>query len=223
MIKKCMLIVLAAGLLLSPGCSGMGWLGYTLFGGLKDEVKAEYRIPHDSKVAVVIYLTRDVAFDYPAVRITLGAKICDTLKHHLSAGDSIETLNPRTVARYQNDNANWDSIRRSELARNLGADYVLFISLTQYTLREPGHMSLYQARFTAEAKLFSAEDTTYEEPVWASRDNFYVVHPREGTYDSGKVGKIQEEAEHMLAKKIALRFVDHTAPYGSDDNPEETP
>jgi hypothetical protein len=210
--KKLLIMIVVTGLLVTGGCSGARWLTYVFGGGLRDTVEAEYRIPHDSKVAVVIYTDREVEFDYPHARVTLGAKIVDALQQHLTGQDSIKTLNPRTVARYQDDNLHWDSQSRDDLAKDLGADYVLFVAVQQYALRSPGQMSLYQARFIAQAKLYNANDP---EPVWESRDSFHVVHPREETYDGSQVRAIRNQAEQMLARKIALKFVDHA------DIPEE--
>jgi hypothetical protein len=135
---------------------------------------------------------------------------------HLTGNHGIKTVDPRTVARYQDNNARWDSESKSKIAKDLEADYVLFVALPRYTLREPGAMSLYQARFIAEAKLYDAKDP-YDVPVWESRDSMHVVHPKEGTYEGGKVSQIRYEAEQKLADKIARKFTDYKAPYDKDE------
>jgi hypothetical protein len=220
--KKLLTCCLTAALLIIVGCDAAGFGLWTLFGGAGKKVAAEYRLPHESTLAVMIYADREVQFDYPGVALSLTSQINERLKLYLTGSDSIKTVDARTIARYQDNNLNWDTDSKSKVAKDLGADYILLVSIPQYTTREPGQMSLYQARMIAEAKLYDAEDP-YDEPVWQSQDSFHVVHPPEATYQRRLEPQIRYQADQMLADKIAKVFVDHKVSYDDEDNEEDIP
>ncbi|MBS3820343.1 MAG: hypothetical protein GVY16_06935 [Planctomycetes bacterium] len=220
--RKLLIWAAVAGLLVAVGCDAARWGAWALWGGAGKKVEAQYRLPHESTLAVMIYADREVQFDYPGVTLSLASQINERLKLYLTGSDSIKTVGARTIARYQDNNLNWDTDSKSKVAKDLGADYILLVSIPQYTTREPGQMSLYQARMIAEAKLYDAEDP-YDEPVWQSQDSFHVVHPPEATYQRRREGQIRYEADQMLADKIARIFVDHKIPYDDEGREEEMP
>jgi hypothetical protein len=213
--RKYTTYLLLAGLVLAAGCSGTGYLNYLFFGGMQKTVKAEYRIPKGSTVAVMIYVSRDVQFEYPQVNLSLNSQVVNRLNLYLKGSHAVDTVDPRTVVRYQDDNLRWDSMPKAEVAKDLNADYLLFITLPTYTTRESGTMSLYQARIAAEVSLYDAK-AEHDDPVWQSEDTIHVLFPEQATYEARLEPRIRFQAEQQLADKIARKFIDHKAPYDEE-------
>lgn len=196
------------------GCQGARWFQYVFQPRDETLVKPEYPIA-DKTVAVVIYTDQPTLYEYPNVRLSMGTKICSELENSLK---NVKTISPFAVSRFQDDHVNWEAMDPRELGKDLKADIVLIVTLSEYRTREPGLMNTYQARMSAEAKLYdvSAKDTA---PAWELEKNVEVVFPKDPRYEARQEPLIAEQAERMLADELVRKFYKHS--YTTDDEGEK--
>jgi hypothetical protein len=210
---------LAAGLLAASaliGCEAAGWAGFVAMGGAEKKVKAEVPLPKNSTLAVVIYMDVAKKFEYDSARLTLGMQIVNQLKTNLPK-KKIRVLDARAVARYQDENIRWDEQDRSQIARDLKSDYVLFVVLQEYSTREPGNFNLFQGRISANAKLYSAEFEGEDTVLWEMKDPLEVIYPKDAHTNPRMEPVIRREMEGRFADRLAKNFYDHKVSVDPDE------
>ncbi len=200
-----MIMIITAISAALSGCEGARWFTYLFQPREETLVKPEYPID-DKTVAVVVYTDQATLYEYPNVRLTMGTKLCYELTHSL---DDVKTISPFVVSRFQDDHVNWEAMDPRELCKELNADIILMVTLSEYRTREPGLMNTYQARILAEAKLYD-KDSKDSEPVWELDKNIEVVYPKEPHYSPQAEPLIAEQAEKMLAEDLVRKFYKHT-------------
>lgn len=213
MTKIGILKVMAILAFVSPlaGCSTLGYIGYLLApepGTVK--VPAEFDALAGRSAVVVIYTDYDVQYDYPYARLGLSMAIASELKKHV---ENVKIISSRRVVAYQRQNLHWQSMDRPKLGELFGADYVLYVVLDEYTMREPGSINLFRGRIRAHASLYDTANQAGDARVWHGED-FSVVYPRHAP--TGQPGqddaRIRYETEKRLAEMLAKKFYKHEVP-----------
>ncbi|MHC4562909.1 MAG: hypothetical protein ACYS8X_09075 [Planctomycetota bacterium] len=199
------------GLLVCGGCNQIAGWSYVF--GLQDQTKtvpAEFGDLAHSTVAVVIHADEQVQYEYPDATLNLSAVISSKIRKNV---DGCRTINPLKIRAYQHENLDWQTIGRDKLGEALGADYVLLVSLREYSTREPGSLNLYRGRINAEAAVFRVHDGEGAEPVWQD-EYLETAYPKEPG-----PGKIRENDERIryktdteFATLLVERFYKHEAP-----------
>jgi len=207
----CLPAILALALALVCGCNATGYMLYLFApGGKTVDVPAEYEGLSGTKVAVVVYTDIGVQYEYPYARLGLSTAIASELKTHVK---DIQTVPPSRVVTYQDQNVNWDTLDRTELGEELGADYVLYVILDEYTLRERGSVNLFRGRVRAQAALYEVTKPEADARVW-SGDEFSVIYPEHAP--TGHLGqddsRIRYETEKRFAVQLARKFYKHEVP-----------
>lgn len=192
------------------GCQQSRYLTYLLFGGDTEDVKAEFNGLSDKTVAVIVYAEKSVQFEYSDVQLSVSAIVSGELAKNVK---KIKIVDPRRIIKYQDENVYWDEKDKSELAKVFGADYVLFITLVEYSTREPGSVNLYRGRIVAQASLYKAGTPERTARVWQNKDVrvIYPEHDPTGQpQENDRVIRLKTEAE--FAEKLGKKFYDHKAP-----------
>ena len=199
-------------LVLSPlaGCNGLAFCGY-LFAPEERErtVEAEFGRFPARRVAVVVFTHPGVDFAHPRARIDLSNAIAYDLQQNIP---DIKMVPADRVLKYQRENPAWDALPRRELARLLGADYVIHLGLEEYSMADQ-NSGLFRAIITADVNVYSAAvpdaALTPETPEWTGR--FRVIYPDDtgrakvGTDDRAARG----EAHAVFAKLLGRKFYQH--------------
>ena len=177
-------------------------------------VKADFDGLPGNSVAVVVYATDKVAYEYPYSRLHLAAAIGQELKAQV---EKVTVIDPRRVAAYQEDNIYWDRQGKTELGRRFGADFVLFVAVMEYTMREPGSINLFRGRIVAEASLYKTSLPERRARVWRAAD-IRVTFPERAP--AGRRGEDDRQLAYTTRKRFAAKlvkkFYDHEAPKGPD-------
>ncbi len=204
--------VLAAVIgLVAGGCGPARYFAYLAAPELPGKtVPAEFSDLDGHRVVIVIFADQRVQYEHPRARLTLAAAIRAEMKERLKG---VSVTDPAKVWQYQNDHAAWEMVERSELAKQFGADYVLYVALLEYATREVGSVNLYRGRITAECSLYQAGMSDQEGRVWHC-DRLAVVYPESGP--SGIPDEtdrtVRQEAERLLADALVKKFYDHKEP-----------
>ena len=215
--KSGLLLLLLASFLTTGGCKQLGAL---IFMGTPKQTKnisAEFSGLKNHTVAIVIYCDESTQYENHEVRMTLGTTIAHLLRSNVK---KIKVIDPGIVSRFQDENLHWESLPKWQMAEKLDADYVLFISLIQYSMRVPGQVSAFQARIVAEPKLYTRADKD-DEPVWEADEIMEVIYPKiRAVYEARYEPQLRHDSEVILADRLTKCFYDHTVEI-KEDTPDD--
>ena len=209
--KRIAILCSVAAAMLVAGCQPLGYLLYLVAPEQTDKFEAEYKGLPGHTVAVVVFANYDVCCDHPMLQLELTSQVSAQFEDTEKFKD-VKTIDPRRVLKYQNENVNWDAMDKTELARKLSADYVLLITVEEFSTRESGSMSLYRGSMMASAALYQASKKERESKVWptGTSEPIRVAYPKKG------MGRVQENdtairvnTEHEFAEVLAKKFYKH--------------
>ena len=203
--RHALCLVLLATML--GGCKQFGHLVY-LWAGEEHtkEIKPEYSDLAHSTVAVVIYADEQVLYEYPEATLSLSTAIASELNKNV---DLIQVVDPLEVRTYQHENISWEGMDKSELGKKFDADYVLFVALREYGMREPGSLSIHRGHINAEASLFKVHELPGTSPLW--QDEYVEVsYPPDGP--ASVEADIRYRTDKSFAELLAKRFYAHEVP-----------
>ena len=210
MMRKLCLPMLLAAVTLS-GCKETAFFLYALWPGARDrEVKAEFAGLAGKSVVIVVYCDRRVQYEYPNVCLTVSSAVGGQLAKNV---EGLTLIDPRRVVKYQDGNIYWDEMDKTALGKAFGANFVLFISLVEYSTREPGSLNLYRGRINAQVSLYDGALGERDARVWRDRSiqTVYPKHTATGVLRDSDRG-IRGKTEAIFANTLAKRFYDHKVP-----------
>jgi hypothetical protein len=201
-------ILILLTILLPLGLSGCQWLAYVFSPQQETKtVKPEFTGLENHTVAVVIFASQSVQYDYPAARLELSMLISTQLGGNIK---KCTVVDPMRVNKYLDERFQWDSLPKTKIGKDLGADYVLFVTLVEYTLREPESANLFRGRIAAEAALYQTSLPEDRSRVW-SCDDLRVTYPKENL--NGVVAEDDSEvrfkSDLLLTQKLVWKFYKH--------------
>jgi hypothetical protein len=210
-IHACLLLwtCLSAG-----GCNVAAFVGY-IFAPRDDEpktVQAKYKGLEGRSLAIVVFTDPSTQYEYPTAREHVaGAIATEFAKEEVHKEiKNFRVVPVRNVLSYQERNLRWNELDKTQLAKNLGADSLLFVSLTEFTTREPHSTGMMRGIVTAEVTLYDARKPESASRVWKG-DNVRVVYPDDSS--PGVIGTedraIRQTIVSRLAQKIAWNFYKH--------------
>ena len=207
--KLLLLLLLPAALLC--GCNVMAYTLYVLFPGSREKtIEAEYAGLDGNSVAVVVYADRATRYEHFEVRRSVSAAVLGELVRHV---DEVDVIDPARVVKYQRENIYWDEMDKTELGKAFGADYILFISLIEFSTREPGSLNLYRGRITGQVDLYKVSLPERSARVFRAREVRvrYPEHDPTGQPSEGD-RDIRERTERLFAEKLVKKFYQHKVP-----------
>jgi hypothetical protein len=175
-------------------------------------VKAEFAGLSNKTVAVLVYADMAVQYDYPYAREELSWAVNRHLNKNVKG---VRTIDPTRVVRYQDGDPRLASQSPAQVGRALGADYVLFISLNEFSTRERGSVNLAKGRISANASVWEtrpAQEGT-DPCVWR-RD---AVSVSEGSAEEAMYAderQLRLKTEDTFGDVLVKYFYDHRAPEG---------
>jgi hypothetical protein len=208
--RRLIWIPFLAALPLLAGCPAARYIAYLFYGGQERDVKAAFSKFPGKSIAVVVYCDKRVQYEYPELRLNISSAVATLLHKHAEAA---EVVDPRRVVKYQDERIDWDEMDRTELGKSFEADYLLFISLVQFSTREPGSMSLYRGRASAEVSVYDTSLPERDAREWKC-DTIHVIHPEHAPTGEMRENdvKIRQETIAILSDKVAKKFYDHKEP-----------
>ena len=209
--RRPLLLLVLLALPLCPGCNCIDYMLYAFSPEPpSDTVEAEYAGLANSTLAVVIYADPSVLYEYPGLRLNLSRIVSYEIRKNV---ENVTVIPPERVARFQAENLYWDSTPRNQLAEQLGADQVLFISLIEYATVVPGSTNLFRGHLVAEASVHKASLPRRTSCVWRS-DDLRVNFPEDAT--AGRPAQSDQQVAYITQKifadKLAKHFYTHEVP-----------
>jgi len=209
--KNALLFLSLASLGLAGGCK---WLSYVLFGGMPAQtVEPTFSHLPGKTVAVVVFAGPAMELDYQTVREEVADAIGAQLKRHV---EGVSVVDHRQVIGYQDKNLHWDTIPKEKLCDAFDSDYILLVSLAEFSTRERDSVHLARGRITAEASVYQARDPADggpSKPVWRS-ETIRIVHPRESPLGvpAENDWTVRVKTEQLFAEALVKNFYKHKVP-----------
>lgn len=175
-------------------------------------VEAECNQLPGKSVAIVIFADQSVQYEYPMAKVELSAALGEELKKHI---DDVTVVNWRRVIKYQNSNPDWTSTDKAKLGKLFNANFVLYISLVEFTLREPGSLNLCRGRITADVSLYQCSSDTRDSSIWRE-DDIRVLYPEKGhsqlLENNRQIQELSYNTVKTFATELARKFYKHKVP-----------
>lgn len=196
---------------LSAGCDAASYLTYVFAPvAKKKKIPAEFNDFRNKTVAILIYTDQAVQYEYPYARIELATLLRSNLRKNV---EGITLVDPQRVIKYQKDHPNWDSQDKTRLGRDFDADYVLYITVEDFSTREPGSTNLLRGRITGRAAVHKTTNPEKTSCVWESGD-ISVLYPENAPM--GELGdddtEIRYQTEKLFTDILANKFYEHEVP-----------
>jgi len=204
-------------LLLVGGCNWIAWPLYVISPPppMKD-VPAECQADmSNKKIAVVVYVDQKVKHEYPIVPEYLGRAMAaefasEPIRKQIKGLAVVDVLR---VLAFQQERIDWDEMPRTEMAKALGADYLVLITLQEFTTREPGSVSLYRGMVTGTVSVYDASAPERTSRVYTSAD-LRVIYPEKRP--EGLLGEDHRLVLHRtileFAHRVGKKFYNHKVP-----------
>jgi len=191
----------------TSGCGEMMYFFWPF--GRTVTIPAEFDGLKDRTTAVVVFASESTLFEYPQVTLNLSSTVSNMLRENV---ENAKLVDPMKVTAYQTKNMHWANLDRTELGKALKADFVMFISLVEFSTVEEGYVDLLRGRINGEAKVFDCSKPEGESLVWTC-PNITIQHPKSPTVRNSRneaairhivLTKFSDE----LTKKFYLHKVD---------------
>jgi len=188
------------------GCEAGRWLAYVFAPvASRETVEAEFNELAGKRVAVIVFTDDATQVDYPLARLTISQKVDEALRANVKG---IQTLGADRVIQYQEENIRWDEYDKTRICRDLDVDYLLYLSVLEFSTLESGSMSLYRGRITVEPKVYDAAMQEHTACVWKG-EAIRVVYPENAPGRIENAGVVRHGAEMALAERLAKKFYKH--------------
>jgi hypothetical protein len=195
-------LVLSGGI----GCRQLGYLLYTVTPEPTENVPAEFNRLDDKKVAILVWAQPETILQFPHVRLELASQIEYQLKQRLK---NTQVVPAEQVADYQNRNLNWDAVPPTQIGRQFGADYVVFVELLEYSTRDPRTPGLFSGRARASVVVHDVADPTAR---WSLTPEVVQYPTGRAKLANADDTTIHRQLLEALASRIVLKFYDHEVP-----------
>ena len=196
-------------LLLLPllaGCNILAHPTYVLFGQSSQKVKAQYTGLPGGKTVIIMSSQASLEFDYPGIRenITLAIEkeITDNVK-------DVQFVDQREVEKYIERELDWISMPVTRLARQFGADRVLYIDMYRFSLHEENAVGILRARINAVLRVYEIDGEQPGRAVYSTE--LAVVFPEHHplSMSDSALQAVQTNSVKLFAQQAAYKFYDH--------------
>lgn len=181
----------------------------------KVSVDAEFSKLEGKRVAIIVYADEMAVREHPTISEDLAKEIKFKIDNVASSKDKPKGLAKTTVlptekvATYLEKNPEWIGMKRSQLAKDLDVDYVVFVSLAEFIITGKDDMDASGGYVRSEVKVYSR---TSSDPVWKEMD-LTVKYPEkdkeQGSQRTGDRQQLYEQTQAVYACNLVNKFYDH--------------
>lgn len=208
-LKKLVLIFGALAAIFSSACNLATPLA--LFVETKKRVPPEFDKLPGTKVAVLVWAQPSTYFDYPHVRFELATYIGDKLNAEMAQKNQpVAMIDPRDVEDFVQKTAGAD-IDPYKVGRQFGADYVIYVELTEFQVRDPEQPQLLRGRIGGSISVHDAKNA-------AATLRRFELTPVQSIYpedqplviNATNTPLVREATYRKFAEQVARKFYEHT-------------
>jgi hypothetical protein len=190
----------------AAGCQAIGYGLVSVLPEPTDKIPAEFNRLDGKKAAVLVWAPSETMLQFPHVRLELASQTVYQMKQRLK---TTTVVPPEQVAAYQDRNLNWDAVPPSEIGKQFGADYVIFVELLEYSTRDPKTPTLFRGRARASIVVHDANDPTARWSLTPAVAEYPTGHTRLSGADDMTIHRQMLE---ILGSQITSKFYEHEVP-----------
>jgi len=188
-------------LLLTGGCGKLLYFFWPF--GRTVTIPAQFDGLKNRSVAVVVFAPESTQFEYPWAVLNLSALTSARLRAGVKG---ITTIDPQKINAYQHKNRHWVEMDRTALGKALDADFVLYVSLVEFSTVEEGYVDLLRGRINGEIKVYDCSKSEDVACVWTC-DNIRVKFPKTATVRTARnEADIHSIIMVKFSEKLARKF-----------------
>jgi hypothetical protein len=190
----------------TTGCQMIGYGLYSVLPEPTEKIPAEFNRLDGKKAAVLVWAPSETMLQFPHVRLELASQTAYQMKQRLK---TTTVVPPEQVAAHQDRNLNWDAVPPSEIGKQFGADYVIFIELLEYSTRDPKMPGLFRGRARVSIVVHDVNDPTARWSLTPAVAEYPTGHTRLPNADDMIIHRQMLE---ILGSQITSKFYDHEIP-----------
>jgi len=207
--SKRMIRTVVACAAMTAGCNLLTPLIFV--GEHKKKVSPEFDKLQNSRVAVLVWMDQVVLFDYPYARFELCTYISDKLAAEMNQRDlGTELVDPRDMDDFLQKNID-AQIDPKAVARNFDSDYVIYVEVVEFQVRDPDEPQFLRGRINASVTVFDMN----ADP---DRPGRFELAPVLSQYPDGvpvllnanNSPLVREQLYRKFAEQVARKFYEHT-------------
>lgn len=186
---------------------GCNWLvPFVFIGEHKKTVAAEFSKLNGKRAMVLVWAEPATLFDYPYVRRELATYISDKIE---AGVEDCQLIDPARVEDYLQRSLNAD-IDPAKTGKHFDAEYVIYIELLTFQIRDPSTPDLVQGRIKASI-------TAYDLTVDPDESSRFVLAPVSVScpehqpilMSSRNALLIRQQTYEKFSETVARKFFDH--------------
>ena len=194
-------VVVCVLMLLTSGCGTVMYFIWPF--GRTVTIPAEFDGLKNHSVAVVVFARESTQFEYPWAVMNLSAATSSRLRAGVRG---VTTVAAQKITAYQCKNLHWVEMDRTALGKALDADFVLYISLVEFSTVEEGYVDLLRGKVNGEVKVYDCSKSEADACVWTC-DNIRVAFPKTATVRTVKnEADIRSVILVKFSEKLAKKF-----------------
>jgi hypothetical protein len=195
-------LALAAALASSMGCNLLVPLAL-INQPPTEKVPAEFNKLEGTKALVLVWAEPDTLFDYPNVRLELGAYLADYLKAHVK---DVQFVPPRQVEDYIQRQAGAAQDAEA-IGRQFHVDRVIQITLLEFSMRDREMAHFYRGRIRASVAVYDLKDKSGTTQRYALTDTFVTFPPdRPVGFDRTSAQIVRQKTYEAFADAVGRKF-----------------
>ena len=202
--KRAVLATLVTASFLAGGCNWL--LPFVFLGEHKRKIAPEYDRLEGSRLAVVVWAEPETLFDYPHVRLELGAFIGDRIRANVEQCDVVDQF---AIEEFMERDLDAAADPR-KVGTEFEADKVVYVELLRFQIRDASSPDLLQARVDAGVSVYDL----YADPDEINR---FVLDPVSVTYPEGQAAVMSARAAQLVrqntyelfSETVARKFYEH--------------
>lgn len=210
--KGLLWIFCGAALLLPAGCNILAYPAYLAAANQTEKIPAEFSKLDNKKVAILVWAEPGTLFQFPHIRLELASQIAYQMNQHLK---TTQVVPAQMIDDYQTRNPNWDAVAPSEIGKQFGADYVIFVEILEYSTREPQTPGLFRGKARASVVVHDVSDPTARWTLTQASAKF--PQGRTALMNSDDQ-VIHRQLLEILGNQVTVKFYQHEVP--KDKHPE---
>lgn len=194
--------------LLSLSLAGCNWLipGAILMGPPTKKVEAEFSRLSGHKVLVLVWASPKILSRYPYARYDIAKYVSDALRSQIKDVRSVSVDRVEEELRSRPR----ETAEPGELARQFGADMVVYLELLRYRMRMPESPHLFRGDISGSVVVYDLTDAR-DDPIRYDLSSASALYP-EGApvsvYNTTEQ-RLRKETSEVFGKKVAMKFKPH--------------
>lgn len=198
-----MILALIAAACGTAGCQLLTAAAVATSEDPKEEVAAEFSKLAGKRAMVLVWAESDTLFEYPHVRMEVGAYLADHLKARIP---DVRFIPARKVEEYIERLATYTQDPQ-DAGREFSVDLVIHITLLEFSMRDREMAQFYRGRVRASTAVYDMKDPSGQVQRYSLTDVFVQYPPdRPVGFDKTAATVVRQKTYEVLADAIGRKF-----------------